>query len=56
MAGIAILIARAVTNELQGRGGLAGFVVAGLLIGLGVVCTKPNFAAFMGMYSASGIT
>lgn len=45
-----ILASTAFSQELHDRGGLPGFIVAIILLGLGVGATKPNLLAFLGTY------
>ena len=45
-----ILASTAFAQDLHDRGGLPGFVVAIVLLGLGVGATKPNLLAFLGTY------
>ncbi|KAF2106957.1 oligopeptide transporter [Lophiotrema nucula] len=45
---ISILVATAFSEDMYHTGGLPGFIVSVLLLGLGVGFTKPNLLAFMG--------
>ncbi|KAF1957637.1 oligopeptide transporter [Byssothecium circinans] len=47
LVALSILFGTAYSQEVHGTGGLAGFILTMVLLGLGVGCTRPNLVTFV---------